>query len=324
MIKNEVLCILKKSKGYVSGESISQQLNVSRMSISNAVKALINDGYVISASTKKGYKLEESPNLISIGELSSYLDSETMQNVIYLDEVTSTNDYLKNLASNGAKEGTVVIANSQTAGKGRLGRSFYSPENNGIYMSYLYRPTAPLNELTSLTARVAVAVCGAIQKTCVVDCKIKWVNDLLINGKKVCGILTELSVVGETLYAEYAAVGIGINVNNPKSDFKGELKDKATSIKVETEKEHSRAKLIAEIIKNLKTLFDVPMSECLSMYRKLLINTNREAVFDYQGKQTVGVVLGIDDDFSLLVKVDNKIVKLTSGVVSIRGVKSYF
>lgn len=323
MIKNEVLCILKKNEGYVSGESISRMLNISRMSVSNAVKSLIIDGYVISASTKKGYKLEKSPNLISIGELSTYLDSDTMQNVIYLEEVSSTNDYLKNLASNGAKEGTVVIANRQTAGKGRLGRNFYSPENVGIYMSYLYRPTATLSELSSITSRVAVAVCQTIQNTCGVECKIKWVNDLLINDKKVCGILTELSVVGETLYADYVVVGIGINVNNPKSDFNGELRDKATSIKLESGREHSRSKLVAEIIKNLKVLFNFSMDKCLSEYRKLLVNTNREAMFDYQGKQTIGLVLGIDDDFSLLVKVDDKTIKLSSGVVSIRGRKGY-
>lgn len=316
-----ILELLKRENHFVNGTLIAEQLNTSRVTVSNWVRKLVLQGYDIISVTNRGYKLVSCPDILSRIELAEYLTRPNAENVVCLPVIDSTNDYLKKLAVEGAKEGTVVVADEQTAGKGRTGKKFYSPKNTGIYLSYLYRPTLGLKDLSTLTGKVAIAVLKAIKTVCGVELDIKWVNDLLLNGKKVCGILTELSVFGENMNAEFAVVGIGINVNNPKSEFSGELSEIATSLFAELDRKFERKRIVAEIINNLDLLFTEYTSQTIDYYRSRCVNINKEVSFTYNNTPMSGVVLGIDNNLSLIVDVDGEIMTLSSGEVSIKNVE---
>lgn len=321
MLKDDIIRVLKEEGDYVSGAVIAEKFGVSRMTINNAVKELVSDGYSISAIKNRGYKIQHSSNAYNLSELEDYIDN--VSNIYYYDSVTSTNDCLKELARKGAEEGTIVFADHQTAGKGRLGRSFYSPQKKGIYVSYLYRPNCTIAELSTLTARVAVAVSKAIESVCDVKVDIKWVNDLLLNEKKLCGILTELSVIGEGMKPEFAIVGIGLNVNNDIEDFDGELRFKACSLKSETKKEYSRIKILAEIVKNLRVLFYNDKQADLEYYKNRCYNIGKKAVFEYNDDVVTGLVEGLDENNGLIVRLGKEQITLSSGVVSIKTPKGY-
>ena len=222
MTKDAVLAILRKENDYISGEHISRLLGVSRAAVNTAVKALRAEGYEISSSTNKGYHLDAVPNSISAQELAAYLDEARMQTVECLASVDSTNNRLRELALAGAPNGQVVLANEQTRGKGRRGRAFASPQDNGIYLSILFHPDTLPTDIVEITAWTAVATNNAIEEVCGVRAGIKWVNDLVIDRKKICGILTEMSVESESGYIQYLIIGIGINVNGQAEDFPAE------------------------------------------------------------------------------------------------------
>ena len=198
MTRDLVLSILKTRKGYVSGELISKELGLTRAAVSLAVKALRKDGYVILSSTKKGYLMKSAPDCLTSGELLTILGPERMRTVSVFDTVQSTNRVLSELAYDDPKDGQVVIADAQTGGRGRFGRSFYSPEKCGIYLSCLFRPETPPSSSIPITAWTAVAVSRAVETVCGVQPGIKWVNVLILSGKKFGGILTEMSIEGES------------------------------------------------------------------------------------------------------------------------------
>ena len=233
MTKDAVLAILRKENDYISGEHISRLLGVSRAAVNTAVKALRAEGYEISSSTNKGYHLDAVPNSISAQELAAYLDEARMQTVECLASVDSTNNRLRELALAGAPNGQVVLANEQTQGKGRRGRAFASPQDNGIYLSILFHPDTLPTDIVEITAWTAVATNNAIEEVCGVRAGIKWVNDLVIDRKKICGILTEMSVESESGYIQYLIIGIGINVNEQAEDFPEEVRHIATSLAME-------------------------------------------------------------------------------------------
>ena len=192
-VKNEVLKILENNRDiYVSGNYISKEIFVSRNAVWKAVNALKNDGYLIDSVTNKGYKISSDTDIVSAESISKYLKYNI--DITVLSEIDSTNNYLKKLASDGEKEGKLVVACKQTGGKGRMGRSFYSPDNTGIYFSLLLRPNFPIEQSLLLTVMAAVAVADTAKQFSEADIKIKWVNDVYANGKKLCGILTEGSV----------------------------------------------------------------------------------------------------------------------------------
>lgn len=326
MIKEDVLAILKKTKDYVSGEKISTELGVSRMAISQAVKALRNDGYDISSVTNKGYRLLENPNMdkLTQGELMAYLPKERMKNVLCLDIVDSTNTKLRELAFNGAASGSVVVANQQTSGRGRLGRSFMSPKDTGIYLSMLLRPDCLPKDCPAITAWTGVAVSRAIKRVTGVSPSIKWVNDLFINDKKICGILSELAVESESGHVQHIIVGIGINVNESPEEFPDELKNIATSIYAETGKKASRAKLVAALIEELDIMsskWPDDKAEYLDEYRKLTMTTGRDIYVISGENKTKAKALEINEDFSLKVRYENGAIEnLSSGEISTRFV----
>ena len=226
--KENILALFEANKGiYFSGEEIAVQLSVSRAAVWKAVNALRSDGYVIDAVPNKGYRLSMNTDILSVQGIEKYLDPQNRQLTIQvLPEVSSTNTMLREKANEETPEGYVIIANGQTEGRGRRGRSFYSPVDTGIYLSILLRPKEiATNELTNLTSMAAVAACETIEEVSGQTPGIKWVNDIYIDGRKVSGILTEASISMENGSVEYVVVGIGFNVYLPEDGFSGEIKD---------------------------------------------------------------------------------------------------
>ena len=325
MTKDDVLAILINSNGYVSGESISAAIGVSRAAVNGAVKSLKADGCVIDSVTNKGYKLTYCPDRLFAGEVYSYLDGERRKSVICLPSVDSTNNRLKDMLKSDIPSGTCIIANEQTAGRGRIGRSFISPANTGIYLSMLIRPKGTIEDLSEITCWTAVAVHNAILSTCSVNTDIKWVNDLYINNRKITGILTELSIEGEIGLATNVIVGIGVNVNQKSSDFPDELKDIATSIAAETDSEgYNRAKIAAGIIRELDKMNDnwhEAKDEYLKIYRDNCLTIGKDvSVINYAtGISRPGHAVDVNEDFTLKVRFDDGSTEdVRSGEVSVK------
>ena len=228
MTKEDVLALLEKSDAPVSGEQMCRALGMTRAGVWKAIEALRADGFDIEAAPRRGYRLCAKP--LQKQALERLLDGRfPADRLIVLPEVDSTNTYLKQLASNGAPDETAVLSIRQTAGRGRRGRSFLS-EPGGLYLSYLIRPHESAQELLHLTALAGLCVCNAVRQVTGMQPSIKWPNDPVLNGKKLCGILTELSVSLETQEPEYVVIGIGINCN--QTQFPQEL-DMATSLRIE-------------------------------------------------------------------------------------------
>lgn len=323
--KDAVLAYLKRCDDYVSGESLGESLQISRTAINAAVKALRADGYAISSSTNKGYKLSASPDTITNGELLTLLPRERVEQIDCLLETDSTNNRVRELAVAGAPAGQVVIAESQTAGRGRYGRSFVSPQGKGVYLSILLRPRlVPHVAASTLTAWVAVAIANAVEKACGVRPQIKWVNDLVLGNKKICGILTETTVESETGHIQYIVVGAGVNVNESPRDFPDEVREIATSLYTETGRKFDRARLAAQIIAELDTLAaDWPDAKerYLAAYRRDCITVGKSVRLS-DGR--IGYAQSIDDDFGLVVRFDDGTTQSVSyGEVSVRGLYGY-
>lgn len=329
MLKDDVLKLISRENGYISGEAISQKLNVSRTAVNTAVKALREDGYEITSSTNKGYLLTNNPDILSKGSIAALLPDSRSGNVHVFETVDSTNNVLKDMASKGVPSGTVVISDHQSGGKGRRGRSFSSPSGVGIYLSYLLKPDSGFDKISDLTSWTAVAVADAIKNAYGLDSQIKWVNDLLMNRKKICGILTEVTVEGESGLIDTCIIGIGINVN--ESGFPEEISQIATSISIENGgKTFIRSTLAAEIIKSMDKLASgwPDDSYYLNRYRELNITTGSWITAFPQiaenGQGRTGTAVEINDDFSLKVRFDDGSVSdLRSGEVSVRGLYGY-
>lgn len=247
-VKDEVLKQLENNKGkYISGGQLAESLGVSRNSIWKAMKSLEKSGYQINAVPNKGYCLEEKNDILSSFSIKQYLNSPLAIHVY--PTVTSTNTVLKEMAEQGAPEGTVIIAEEQTAGKGRMGKPFFSPSKTGIYISILLRPEISAEESLFLTTSAAVATAKAIEDVSEKKAQIKWVNDVFIDNKKVCGILTEGAFNVETNKLDYAIVGIGINICFPEGGFPDEIEKIATAIfDKATDSINKRSILIAHLL----------------------------------------------------------------------------
>lgn len=231
-LKNKVLEILERQKGrHISGSELAEQTGVSRNAVWKAVKGLQEEGYAITAVTNKGYCLELENDILSVQSVSRYLLPELSWLQLEVHKVIdSTNNRAKEYAAQGRPEGLVIIAQEQTAGRGRMGRSFYSPSMSGVYISFLMRPDFTARESLFLTTAAAVAAAETIEEVSGEPAGIKWVNDVFCHGKKVCGILTEASVNVEMELLEYAVTGIGFNIREPEGGFPEEIKDVAGPI----------------------------------------------------------------------------------------------
>ena len=327
MLRDEVLMILKQQESDISGEEISRRLGVTRMAVSNAVKALRGDGYVIDSATNRGYRLRKSADKLSEGELFSYLPESRQSTVKCFDLIDSTNSYLKREAVNNAPCGLCAVANEQTAGRGRSGRSFYSAADCGIYLSVLYRPHCAPQRTMTLTAHAAVAVCDAILRACCVDTEIKWTNDVVLNGKKLCGILTEITLEGETGMVDSVVIGIGVNVNYSHEDFPEEIRDVAGSVFSESGVKANRAKLAAELIMSLDRMieaWELDPRAYLEAYRSRCTTVGKEVRVLRGDTARNAIAMDVTDDFALHVRYEDQTEEiLNSGEVSVRGLYGY-
>ena len=247
--------------------------------------------------------------------------------IIYLDEVDSTNTYLKQLANDGAPHGTVVIANAQTGGRGRMERGFVSEAGKGLFFSLLLRPTGDaVRNLTMLTSFVAVCVCEAIAAVTGIEAQIKWVNDILVEDRKLCGILLEMSAGCEPGTVDYVVVGVGINVGYQAADFPVDLRDRVTSLAMLTDQPLSRDRLAAALIDSLARMY-ASLSDpaaYLAAYRARSATVGREVLVLRGGDSRPAFAERIGDDCGLIVRYpDGTRETLTYGETSIRGVDGY-
>lgn len=259
--------------------------------------------------------------------LASLPDELSRQcNLLYFSSVESTNTYLRTLAKDGAPHGTVVIADAQTAGRGRMGRTFHSPAGKGLYMSILLRPNCAPGDLMHLTCATAVAACNAIENAVGIRPGIKWTNDLVFKQYKLAGILTELSI-GKNAALEYAVVGIGINCTHSREDFPPELREIATSLAAITGRPIDRVALAAALIKSLLEMSKALLahkSEILSAYRRDCITLGKNVSIVRSGESLHATALDIDSNGALIVSyADGTVEAVNSGEVSVRGMYGY-
>lgn len=327
MLRDEVLTLLKGAgDAPQSGEAMSRTLGVSRAAVWKAIEKLRNEGYAISSAPKRGYRLDTSPDRLSAGELAG-LWGVVGRDLLYLDSVDSTNNELKRRAMGEAPTGLAVLADEQTGGRGRMGRTFTSPAGKGLYLSVLLRPDCPLATVSTLTAWTAVAVCRALEATCGIQPGIKWPNDVVLAGRKLCGILTELGLEGESGALQYVVVGVGVNVSQTVADFGPEVSPVAISLAQVMDCPPRRAVLAAALLGELDCMyaaFPHGRSDYLAQFRARCLTTGQQVRLVRGGGSTAVFAQEIDDNFSLLVRHgDNRYETVSSGEVSVRGLLGY-
>lgn len=323
-VKGKVSQLLRENKGnYISGEDIAEKLGVSRAAVWKCICGLRNDGFNIEALTNKGYRLVSCEDVINEDGIRSYLDSN-LKDVFSLSvasSVPSTNRAVKEKAAQGESEGYVMISGHQTEGRGRLGRSFYSPSDTGVYMSVLLRPSIAPQEATLITTAAAVSVCEALEKLGVCDAGIKWVNDIFINGRKVCGILTEAGFGIENNLLDYAVLGIGLNMYTPRDGFPDDIKDVAGSVFCE-KTEDARNKFVAYLLESFWYYYNnISKRAHIRSYRDRCFVLGKEINIIKGDSITRARALSIDDDCGLVVQLSGgETAVVSSGEISIRTV----
>ena len=327
MTKQIVLKLLREhTEEFLSGEAISRQAGVSRAAVWKAVEQLRQEGYGIESVPNRGYRLTRVTARLRPEELSEqFRDRRIGRELLCFDTIDSTNNELKRRAVSGSVDGTVILADQQTGGRGRRGRSFVSPAGKGLYLSAALRPQCPLSEISTLTAWTAVALCDAVEAVCGVRPGIKWPNDIVVDGKKVCGILTEMSM--EQGYIQHIVIGVGINVR--KQEFPEEIRDRAAAIDEQCGFRISRSQLIADIMEAFEEDYEIflrthDLKGLRASYAELLVNQDREVcVLDPKGEYR-GIARGINDQGELLVeRPDGTVEEVYAGEVSVRGIYGY-
>lgn len=325
--QDRVYAALAKCPGeYLSGEELSRELGITRAAVWKAVEALRHQGYEIEARTGRGYCLKATQERLGQREIAAYLGQERL-NWQVCGEVDSTNSLCKRLAMEGAPDGTAVIADCQSAGRGRRGRSFQSPAGLGLYFSILWRPEVPPQALLSLPALGAVAACRAIEDVCGVRPEIKWPNDLVFHGKKLGGILTEMAMENESDLVEYVVLGIGINVGQRREDFTGEVADMASSLEVELGQKVSRPRLAAALLRQMDKLRLEALyspEQWLAEYRRSCLTLGAQVQIIAGAQRSTAMALDVDEEYGLVVcRADGTVETVRSGEVSVRGLYGY-
>ncbi|WP_040197590.1 biotin--[acetyl-CoA-carboxylase] ligase [Candidatus Soleaferrea massiliensis] len=322
-LKQDILRMLEERRGEsVSGAQMADTLDVTRSAVWKAVKALQDEGHQIEAGTNRGYCLKTSSDVLSVPSIQKGLKTQRMGRSIFLYKtLDSTNIEAKRLAQEGAEHGTVVLAEEQTAGRGRMGHSFYSPKQAGIYMSVILRPKLKPEEYLLFTCAAAVAAARAVASLYGIECSIKWINDLFVGKKKVGGIMTEASMNFEDGRFDYVVIGIGLNVSTSGGQFGRELRCTATSLQAASgRKDIFRTELIAEILNQLE-MIEAAFEEktfFAEYKRRLFLLGQRVDVQDDWGVETV-TALDIDEHARLIVQCpDGGIKKLQASQVHVR------
>lgn len=325
-MKAEILKLLKDSDGYLSGQQLCDRFQVSRTAVWKVMEQLKKEGYEIEAVRNKGYRLIGSCVALSGAEIESSIKSEWAgRRVVYFEETDSTNLRAKEAGEKGEAHGSLYVADCQISGKGRRGRSWESPSGTSIYMTLLLRPKILPGKAPQMTLLMALAVADGIRKVTGLSTQIKWPNDIILNGKKICGILTEMSA--EIDYINYVVVGVGINCN--QETFPEELQEKATSLKLESGQEIQRAAVIAAVMESFEKYYQIfekteDLSGFLDEYNELLVNREREVLVLEPGQEYEAYALGINSSGELIVKTaDGQKREIFAGEVSVRGVYGY-
>ena len=325
-MKNEILRALRETDSYVSGQELCRKLGVSRTAVWKNIRSLQEDGYEIEAVTNRGYRLAGVPDTIAEEEVASRLQTERMgRQIRYFSRIDSTNQYAKRIAEEGAPDGTLIIADEQTAGKGRSGRTWVTPPAEAIAFTLLLRPKLSPDRISMVTLVMGLAVTNAVNSLYGVSAGIKWPNDVVITGRKLCGILTEMSA--EVRQVNYIVIGVGINAN--LTSFPEEIREIATSLKLEMGRDINRAELIARVMTEFERLYaefeaQGDLGAVMQEYNELCLNAGSKVrVLDPNGEYT-GTSRGINSMGELLVETeDGQMQEVYAGEVSVRGIYGY-
>lgn len=325
-MKEEILRLLRSADGYISGQELCNRFGVSRTAVWKTINQLKEAGYEIEAQQNKGYRLMAAPDLMTEAEIKSLLHTDWVaKEVLYFDTIDSTNTKAQELAEKGYPSGTLVVADKQESGKGRRGRSWVSPSGTGIFMTLMIKPDINPNNASMLTLVAALAVAKAITSVTGEEAMIKWPNDIVVNGKKVCGILTEMNAQFD--YINHIVVGIGINVHN--ESFPEEISQMASSLMIEAGgKRFHRAQIIAETMSYFEQYYDTflktqDLSALVREYDKLLVNRNKSVRVLDPKEPFDGKAMGITPKGELIVDTWESRKLVSSGEVSVRGIYGY-
>ena len=321
-MEEKIINILKSSKDYVSGESLSEELNVSRTSIWKHIKKLKAKGYEIEGISSKGYKLILSPDKLTEVELMPLLKTKKMGRTIYhFDNIDSTNIKAKEIAKDNAPDGSIVISEEQTLGSGRFNREWSSPKG-GIWFTLVLRPSVPPSEAPKITQIAGAAVYKTLESMNIPS-TIKWPNDILIDGKKVCGILAEMKCDMDTVH--YLVLGIGINVNLDISDFDDSIKDTATSLKIKYNKSFAKKNILADFLLNFEILYDdflnkLDLSKTVDICRNHSNIWGKKAKLITYNKEEIVTCISLSDTGDLIVRDEHGMEKaILSGEISFKS-----
>lgn len=325
-MKKEILRLLRQSEGYVSGQELCNRFGVSRTAVWKVINQLKEAGYEIEAQSNKGYHIVSAPDVMDEAELNSIRKTNWAGcEIQYFDQIDSTNTKAKELAEKGYPSGTLVVADKQSAGKGRRGRSWESPSGSGIFMTLMIKPEINPNNASMLTLVAALAVARAISEVTKLNAQIKWPNDIVINGKKICGILTEMSAQFD--YINHIVIGIGINVHN--ETFPEEINHIASSLMLESNGGHfHRADIIEKILEYFEVYYEQyleteDLSKLVPEYNSLLVNMQKEVKVLDPKDPFEGKAMGITKSGELIVDTWESRKLVSSGEVSVRGIYGY-
>lgn len=314
-MKEKILEYLNKKHDYLSGDQISQHLGISRQGLWKHIQDLKDSGYDIVAVPHLGYRLESSPDRLFPFEVTRHLNTKFIAKKIhYFDYLVSTMDLAMQLGIQSAGNGTLVLSESQTKGRGRLGRSWLSPKYKGIYLSLILRPKISPAACPILTLMSAVSICEAVKEVSGLNAQIKWPNDILIHNKKLAGILTEMNA--EVDKVNFVVIGIGINVNNDKKS----LVTQATSIKEQQGQAVSRINLLQELLRRIEhnylLLEDKGSQVIINKWRHFSLTLGTRVKVYCHSKHIEGQAIDIDQDGGLLIRKDSGLIqKVSSGDV---------
>ncbi|AND84505.1 biotin--[acetyl-CoA-carboxylase] ligase [Clostridium tyrobutyricum] len=327
-MKDAILNLLKKStEDFISGQIISEKLGVSRTAIWKYINILRKEGYTIDSYSKKGYKLISSPDILTYEEVKNIIHTKYIgQEFFYFDSIDSTNTVGKKLAEKGEPNGTIIVSEEQTMGHGRLGRNWVSPKYKGIWLSIILRPNVDPINVSKITQIAAAAMIRTL-KSLKIDAFVKWPNDIVMNDKKICGILTEMSA--ELNRVNYVIVGMGINANLDKTDFNKDILNKATSLKIETNSSINRKIFLGTLINEFEKLYDefqenFTVTKSIEICKKYSAVIGNDIKILHSGKEFYAKAIDIEENGELVVQYkDGSIEKLISGEISIRGLNGY-
>lgn len=331
-MKAEILNLLRERGDYVSGQELCDLFGVSRTAVWKVINQLKEEGYQVDAVRNRGYRIIDSPDVCTKEELDSLMHGQTAwagQNIQFYKETDSTNLRAKQAGEQGEPHGTLVVAETQTAGRGRRGRGWVSPPGSSIYMSLMLRPSFEPDKAPMLTLIMAYSVARALGACLAEDggekIQIKWPNDIVLNGKKLVGILTEMST--QIDYINHVVIGVGINVN--REEFPEEIKETATSLRIEAGRCFKRAPLIVETMRQFEGTYE-QFERCQDLaflqekYNGLLVNCGNDVMIHDARQSYQARALGINEKGELMVRrEDGSVEAVYAGEVSVRGIYGY-